>query len=358
MDIFFPLYIRYGIKMGIACLLAYGVSWLIGSNYAVWAVVSAIVAMQLNVAESLQVGLVRIGGTIIGAGLGVFLLVVTPDTLPTIIAAVFGTAVLCGYLTRYSNMWPATAIATVVVLMAGSQQLNAGGGDAITFGLMRVVEIGIGVGSAFLVSLVLWPVRLVDTLRADLGLQFLEGARMLDVLLTSFLSGETQPYTLLAGIEGKIWDNHERLSKARKHESFVYHYEHSVMNVQVMTLDRTAESLRTMLEALNDYEEEAMDPLLGPELRALGDALMSALRHMGGENPVAPAPDLVRGLTNGTGMVEYRLSLARQSGAYQSYNLHKVLQIYAFYQAMRQLAESLLIAMDRLQAKSGSRSKK
>ena len=357
-DVFFPLYLRYGIKMGIACVLAYGLSWLAGSQYALWAVVSAIVAMQINVAESLQAGVMRIGGTVIGAGLGVLLLIATPDTVPVVLAAVFGLAVLCGYLTRYSSMWSATAIAAVVVLMAGNQHLETGSQDAVTFGLMRVLEIGIGVGSAFLVSLVLWPVRLVDTLRADLGLQFLEGARLLDTLLTAFLSGQTQPYTLLAGIEGKIWDNHERLSKARRHESIVYHYEHSIMDVQVSTLDRTAESLRTMLEALNDYDEEIVDPVVGPEMRTLADSIMAALRHMGGDNPAAPAPDLVRGLTNGVGLVEIRLSQVRESGAYERYHLHKMLQIFAFYQAMRLLAESLLIALDRLQSKAASRGKK
>lgn len=353
----FALYSRYGVKMGVACLLSYGISYLTGAEYALWAVVSTIVAMQINVAESLQAGLMRMGGTLIGALIGVSLLLVTPESIPVLVGSVFVITVVCGYLTRYSNLWSATSIAAVVVLLAGSQHLDAGSTDAASFGLMRVVEIAIGVGCAFFVSLVLWPVRLMDTLRADLALQFLEGARLLDTLLTSFLSGETQPYTLLVGIEGKIWDNHERLNKARKHESLLYHYEHAVMNVQVTALDRTTESLRTMLEALNDYDEEIVDPIIGPELRELGDAIMAALRHLGGANPAAPAPDLVRGLTRGVGVVELNLALARQDGRVASFNLHKTLQLFSFYQAMRQLAESLLIALDKLQRKAEAHGK-
>lgn len=352
----FPLYLRYGVKMGIAAALAWALSYLLGSEYGIWAVVAAIVAMQINVAESLHMGMQRVLGTVLGAGLGVVLLLLMPKTPLFMCLAVFGIALGFGYLTRFSSVSPVAAIAAVVVLFAGTEQMTLGYGDAVSFGLMRVLEIAIGVGSAFLVSLLLWPVRLVDTLRADLGIQFRESARLIDILLASFLDKQKPlPYDVLKGIESKIWDNHERLSKARKHESFLYHYEHNVMNVQVTALDRTAESLRSMLEALNDYDEEGTDPMTGPQLRVLGDAIMAALRHLGGDSPAAPAPDLIRGLTGGVTGVENRLAEMRVDGTTKSFNLHKVLQIFSFYQSMRLLAESLLIALDRMQSKSLAR---
>lgn len=358
MNIYFPLYLRYGIKMGIASALAYTLSYLMGSQFALWAVVSAIVAMQLNVADSLHAGLQQISGTLLGALLGVALLVTVSQTPLLIVSAVFVVASVCGYLTRYSSVSSATAVASMVVLLAGSQHISTGTSDAVAFGLMRVVEIAIGVGSAFFISLILWPVRLIDTLRADLGLQFRESARLLDAMLVAFMSGEALSYKALAGIEGKIWNNHERLTKVKRHESILFHYEHSIMDIQVTMLDRTSESLRSMLEALNDYDEEQADPLIGPELRQLGDALMATLRHLGGDSPDAAAPDLVRGLTIGVGLVEQALARNRQDGATKDFNLHKVLQIFSFYQAMRLLAESLLIALDRLEAKAMERKKR
>lgn len=351
-DSTFSLYLRYGIKVGIAAGLAYVISYFLASPYAIWAVVSAVVAMQLNVADSLQTGLVRFSGTALGAVIGVGLLLATPQTPLFYGSAVVLAAVCCGYLLRYTPLAGPMTIAAIVVLLSGAQHLPAGHQEAISFGLMRVVEIAIGVGSAFLVSLVLWPVRLMDTLRTDLGLQFRESARLLDTLLTAFLNRQTAlPYEILSSIENKIWDNHERLSRARKHESFLFHYEHHVMSTQVKALDRTAESLRSMLEALNDYDEEGIDPLTGPEQRVLGDAIMATLRHLGGEKLDMPAPDLVRGLTGGVAGMEARLVELRQNGTMRSLGLHKVLQIFSFYQAMRLLAESLLIALDRLQTK-------
>lgn len=352
----FPLYARYGIKMGVGCALAYGLSALIGSPYAIWAVVSTIIAMQINIAESLQAGVLRLTGTCIGAAVGVLLLLVLPKAPLPVALALFCISTGCAYLTRYSNLFSAVSIASVVVLFSGVQHLSSGYTDAVYFGLMRVTEIAIGVGCAFLVSLVLWPVRLLDTLRADLDLQFLETARLFDNILSSFLSEQQPlPYSLLKSIEDKIWNNHERLSKARKHESRLYRYEHRIMEVQVTALDRTAESLRAMMEALNDYEEEGRDPLIGPELRALGGAITATLHHFGGGKPAGPAPELIRSLTGGVDAAESKLAVLRQDGATRRYDLHKVLQFFAFYQAVRLLSESLLIALDRLQTDSPTR---
>ena len=355
-DMLLPLYVRYGIKMGVACALAFGVSALIGSPYAIWAVVSTIIAMQINIADSLQAGVLRITGTCLGAAIGVLLLLTLPQTPLPVAVALFCIVMGCAYLTRYSALFSSVSIASVVVLFSGVQHMASGYVEAISFGLMRVMEIAIGVGSAFLVSLMLWPVRLMDTLRADLGLQFLESARSFDTILSSFLSGQQQlPYTLLKSIEDKVWNNHERLSKARKHESRFYHYEHKFMEAQVTALDRTAESLRTMMEALNDYEEEGRDLPTGPELRTLGDAIVATLRHLGGSSPAGEVPELIRALTGGVAAVESKMTALRQAGTISGYNLHKVLQFFSFYQAMRLLSESLLIALDRLQNKPSER---
>lgn len=354
---FFPLYVRYGIKVGIACLLAYAFSLSIGSQYSVWAIVATIVAMQLNVADSLQAGALRFTGTVFGAAIGVLLLLTLPANPWFLAAAVFFTCALCGYLARYTNLSSAISIAAMVVFVTGSELVSkAGYFEAVSFGLTRVLEIAIGVGSAFFVSLVLWPVRLMDTLKTDLGLQFLECARLLDSLLNAFLSGQQHlPYTVLGNMEKKTWDNHERLSRARKHESFLFHYQHNVMSVQVSSIDRTVEALRIMVEVLNDYDEEGSDPLIGNELRLLGDAIMAALWHLSSDNLAVPTPDLVRNLTAGVGVVEEKLAKLHQEGLMRGFILHKIMQILTFFQAMRLLAESLLIALDRLQHQQESK---
>ncbi len=344
------LYARHALKVGAACLLAYGLSLIIGAHFSVWAVVSAVIAMQMNVAESFLIGVNRIIGTLLGACLGIALLLFLPKTPHGLAVGVLVIVVPFGYLTRYGPKWSAASIAASIVLLSGASVVGEGHGEAIFFGLARVGEIIIGVCSAFVISLLLWPVRLVDTLRADLGLQYAECARLTDALISSFLKDQGSHSTdLLESIEAKAWTNHERLSKTRKHESALFRYDHRLMEVQVITLDRVVEHLRTLLEALNDYEEGAGQPPLTQEFRALADAVMDGLRHIGGDAPTAPVPDLVRRLTIGIDVAEGRLSELRLQGDSLKYSLHTVLQFYTFYQTMRQLVETLLLALHRLE---------
>lgn len=351
-----PLYIRYAVKVGIACLAAYCLSFLIGSHYAVWAVVSTIIAMQVNVAESLLAGINRIIGTVVGAASGVLLLLVLPKDPYSVGAGVLGITCVYAYLARYGTRWSSASIAAVIVLLSGAALAGEGYEEAVTFGLLRVAEILIGVGCAFAVGLLLWPVRLLDTLRADIGLQYHECARLTDALVSSFLTERHGiPTELLESVESKAWSNHERLNKTRKHESLMFRRTHGIVEVQTATLDRVVEHLRTLAEALNDYADEpgAMPPT--PEIRSMADAVMDTLRHIGGDNPTAPAPDLVRGLTLSVGMAEARLNEMRAHGGTRSYPLHSVLQFFTFCQTLRQLVENLLLALDRLESLNRSK---
>lgn len=345
------LYFRYGLKTGVAGTMAYLISWWMGSPYAVWAVVSAVIAMQVNVADSIQAGLARAGGTVLGAAVGIILLVLVPETELAAGIAVFLLCTGFGFLAFYNAKGASNAgVAANIVLLMGMAAGHTAFADAAFFGIMRMAEIIIGVGSAFLVSLWVWPNRLMDTLRMDLSMQLNECARMLDMLVDSILNSQQNvSEESLIAVEERIWDNHERLTRAKKHESVLFRYEHTVMNIQVAAMDRTIESLRTITDALNDYEEEGMDLLLGAELRALADALILALRHLGGPAPQAHAPEVIRAVTTAAGNAEVRLADLRLQKLTNTLPLHKILQLYTFYQAMRQLAESLLLSMDRIQ---------
>lgn len=345
----FRLYLRFSCKVGLACALAYAGSYLIGSPYPAWAVISSIIAMQVNVADSVQASIGRLIGTGMGSAVGVVLLLVVPSTPLWLGGAVFFITAVCAFCTRYSTRFNAFSIAAVVVLVAGSMYIASGYGAAVTFGLLRVAEIVIGVVTAFFVSITLWPVRLMDTLCADLSTQFHECSRLLDSLINAFLNQQQQlPYSLLDSIEAKVWTNHERLSKSRTHEPMFHYPGHHVMGIQVTALDRCTESLRALMEALNDYEEEGRDPLMGEELRELTDAIMDTMLHLGSDTPTAPVPDLVRRLTGGVDRAEARLAELRRAGATRGFDLHKILQLFSFYQTLRVLAESMLIALDRL----------
>lgn len=342
-----PSQVRHGLKTGIAVMLAFAVTRLFGLEMWQWAVVSAVVAMQLTVADAIQSGAHRITGTLIGAALGVAILAVLPSgDIWKGAALCFGSA-LCASLSQYSPRYTLAALTVVVVLLTGTDNT-----DTFTVGLGRVLEMGIGVGSALLVSVVLWPIRLVDGLRRDLASQYVQCSILLNTLVTAFLDRQkAMDFHMLEPFVEQSWHNHEVFLRVRKHESLVFAYDNDILKVQTRTLDRAISHLKPMLEALNDYESPSggFDVIMAPELRRMADAVMATLRHLGGSTPAAPVPDLVRSLTELVAITEKRLGELRDQGVTNRLTLHQMLQFYTFFHCLRGLATDLLFALDKIQ---------
>lgn len=341
-----PLHVRHGIKTGLAVVVAYAVTHLLHLHMWQWAVVSAVVAMQMTVADAIQNGINRLTGTILGAGLGIMLLYVVPEGDVWLGAALWVGAALCASLSQYSQRYVMAALTVVVVVLAGAEET-----DKIAVGLGRVVEIAVGVGSALLVSVVLWPVRLVDSLRKNLASQYVECAVHLNTLVAAFLDRQRPvDWRMLEDLVDKAWHNHELILRAFKNESMVYQYDHDVLKVQVRTLDRAISHLKPIIEVLNDYDEpEGFDVIMAPELRRMADTIMSTLRHLGGSTPTAPAPDLVRGLTSLVDITEQRLGQLRDEGATNRFSVHQMLQFFTVFHSLRGLATNLVFALDKIQ---------
>ena len=341
-----PTQVRHGVKTGLAVVLAYAITHVLNLHMWQWAVVSAVVAMQMTVADAIQNGINRLSGTIIGAGLGIAILSVLPAGDIWLGVALWLGAAICASLSRYSQRYIMAALTVVVVLLAGAEET-----DKISVGLGRVVEITIGVGSALFVSVVLWPVRLVDGLRKDLAAQYVQCSMHLNTLVNAFLDRQ-RPVDrhMLEGLVDKAWHNHELILRVRQNESLVYQYDHDVLKVQVRTLDRATSHLKPIVEALNDYDEPSgFDVIMAPELRRMADAIMATLRHLGSGTPTAPVPDLVRNLTELVDTTEQRLGELRDQRATDRFTVHQMLQFFTFFHSLRGLATDLVFALDKIQ---------
>ena len=344
-----PSQVRHGLKTGFSVVLAYIITQIFALDMWQWAVVSAVVAMQLTVADAIQSGIHRITGTIIGAGLGMGLLTVLPTGTIWMGTALWVGSALCASLSQYSPRYTMAALTVVVVLLAGVD--NA---DPLTVGLGRMLELAIGVGSALFVSVVLWPIRLVDELRHSLASQYVQCAINLNELVTAFMDRQrAMDSHMLEPFVEQAWHNHETFLRVRKHESLVFAYDHVVLKAQTRTLDRAISHLKPMLEALNDYEcpDGGFDVIMAPELRRLADSIMATLRHLGGSTPSAPVPDLVRTLTEHIHITENRLEMLRKEGATNRLSLYQMLQFYTFFHSLRGLATDLLFALDKIQSR-------
>ncbi|WP_353120558.1 FUSC family protein [Nitratidesulfovibrio sp.] len=361
-----PAHIRHGIKTGIAAVLSLLLADVLHIQYGYWAVISAVIAMQMNVAEAIEMCLYRFIGTVMGAVMGVAAIMIFPDTPIWNGVSVFVTTGLCAFLTRWDPRYRMAAITVSIVILA-----SAGHAERIDVGLFRVLEIAVGVGCAFVVTVTLWPVRAAVGLRRDLAAQAENCAAHLATLVDRFLARQTHvPADLLDPLARAIPRNRERLSKVRRHESLIYFYDNQPLDTLSTTVERTTDHLRTMLRSLNACTPDGHDIIMAPEMRDLAETVAHTLRHMAAmttgvtgarpigalagwlsalgwrpgsgpenapESPVSPAALLGAAMARADG----RLLALREAGATRRFDLAMLTQFYAFYYALRQLAEDV-----------------
>ncbi|MEG6504697.1 FUSC family protein [Nitratidesulfovibrio sp. 1201_IL3209] len=380
-----PAHIRHGVKTGIAAILALVLADVLHIEYGYWAVISAVIAMQMNVADAIEMCLYRFIGTVMGAVMGVIAIVAFPDTPVWNGVSVFLTTGLCAFLTRWDPRYRMAAITVSIVILA-----SAGHAERIDVGLFRVLEIAVGVGCAFVVTVTLWPVRAAVGLRRDLASQAENCAHYLTTLVDRFLARQTHvPADLLDPLTRAIPRNRERLSKVRRHESLIYFYDNQPLDTLSTVVERTTDHLRVMLRSLNACDADGYDILMDAELRALAETVARTLRRMAGmttgvtgmrpgntvpgglaalgerlrrrgTNGAAPADDLppptdtspdtslATSLAEAITLADARLRALREAGATRRFDLAMLTQFYAFYYALRQLAEDVKVLAARM----------
>jgi uncharacterized membrane protein YccC len=136
----------------LSVLLAIAFAHIVGARNISWAAFSGYMVMRGHVADSLLRGVLRIFGTLVGAGLGLLL---TPLMLPNIIAtslgaALVGGASLYGALTgRRAYAWLFVGLTFEMILL----DKLANPGDALAaFARTRVLEVVAGTTACILIS--------------------------------------------------------------------------------------------------------------------------------------------------------------------------------------------------------------
>ena len=177
------IHMIHGLKTAAAAVLAYAVTLLLHIEFGYWAVISTVIVMQVYVADSLEMCLYRLSGTVIGAILGVGVILIFPITPTGIGSALFLTIGICSFLTRYKPKYKMAAITVVIVVMTGMNSPNI-----IEFGLFRVVEICLGILCATLVSLLIFPRKKADVLRKKLENQAIDCSEKCNFMVAAFIA--------------------------------------------------------------------------------------------------------------------------------------------------------------------------
>ena len=142
--------IQLSLRAAVAAALAWWVATLLHADYAIYALIAAVIVTDLSPANSRRLSLQRLVGTVIGAVVGAALLSWLPIG-PIALGAAIGAAMLLAFLLRLENAGARVAgyVAAIVMVTHGD--------DAWRYAFERAWETIVGIGAALVVGLVpLW----------------------------------------------------------------------------------------------------------------------------------------------------------------------------------------------------------
>lgn len=336
-------HMRHGIKVGLACVLTYFVSDFIGLPYAFWAVITAVIVMQMHVADSIHMCLYRFWGTAIGAGIGILAILVFPPTPLWTLLGLFVSTGLCAYLTKYNARFRMAAITVVIVYLT-----SLGAEDRVVFTLYRVAEIGLGVFCAFVVSIAVWPHRVSTVLRDRLETQFDELADDYMLLMGNFLSRQKKTDTeMFMVLDSDAQKNREMFHKVYVTERRFFRDDVKLLSLQVSVFHSALERLQSLPLLLNEVEGDGFDIIMAPELMELTRATSDGLRAIGKGEP----HDSVR-LQEAVAAIEVRFEELRKEQVTQRFNARRFFQVLSFINVAQHLGEFVLDALNKPELKN------
>ncbi len=334
-------HVIHGFKTALAAVLAYAVTTLFNLEFGFWAVLSTVIVMQVYVADSIELCLSRFTGTLIGALLGVLVILVVPKTDFFIGCALFVTIGICGFLTHYRTRYRMAAITVVIVVMTGAQAQ-----DIMRFGTYRVLEICVGILCAFFVSVLVLPRRKVDVLKEKLEAQARECGEKCTVLVEAFISKQQNvKEDLVDDLVKDVWANHALLQKVSQHEALLYHRKFNEnFPAKVAVLSRSAEHLRNLVRTLNSLDGDGYDIVMSRELKNLaaesGKALVSLVK-----SESSPATNDLKQLISD---LDIKLVNIRKEGLIRRFDSKRLIQVFSFYSSLYYFSEDILAGIENL----------
>jgi uncharacterized membrane protein YccC len=174
---------RHAVRAAVAITVAVIASRFLGLRHAMWLPVSVIVIMRPSVGGTLRLGWRRLWGTVLGASLGVGILILDPGVkiLAVLIALSFFLVIL---LRVYNYTAFSCALTTGVILLLGIFFV-----DGWQFGVERVLDTVLGVAIGIAASFGVWPNMARKNLRQKMADLIHAQSVHFEKLSESYLSG-------------------------------------------------------------------------------------------------------------------------------------------------------------------------
>ncbi|AVX21123.1 Aromatic acid exporter family member 1 [Carboxydocella sporoproducens DSM 16521] len=170
------------IKTAIAAALTMVIARIFHLDYPFYAVIAVIVVMQSTLGSSLDAGINRLLGTVVGAITGALAAISLGSTPWALGLGLLVTIYLCNLLGLVESISIAGIVLTAVVLEQATHPW--------VFAWGRFLDTMMGIFVAWLVNALLWPPRLEKVVRTRLSEVLLEMAELVQQLATTTGQGE------------------------------------------------------------------------------------------------------------------------------------------------------------------------
>lgn len=335
--------ILYALKVGLAVLLAQLCAVMLGLGANPWAPISAIIVMQVHVAGSLEMCLFRAVGTLMGAILGYCAVKILPAGMAGQAAALFICSSLCAFVMRWDARFRLAGITAVVVI--GGSTLTT---DIAFFAMDRFFEIIIGVIAALVVSIYVWPVSGVGLLFLKIKGQYCLGADLLEKIAEAFLNNQTHLLpNILNKFHASVDGNRSEFTKLRDYEGLSLYQRYPQMDILISSLEQIRTYLTSLLDSLDSDVEKGTDLEIAPELASLVKVTIAGMHWVVTEEELyqQDMPNVRHELEK----CSARFAHLRVSGAFRNYPHAAVIQLFAFYNALTHLSETVALLQERIE---------
>lgn len=333
----------YALKVGIAVLLAHLCAIAIGLGVNPWAPISAIIVMQVHVAASLEMCLFRAVGTLIGAFIGYCTVKLLPVGAVGQAFAYMLTSTLCAIVMRWDARFRLAGITAVVVI--GGSTLTP---EIAMFAFDRCMEILIGVVAALVVSIYLWPVSGAGILFLKLKGQYCLAGDLLQKISTAFVDNQTHLLpNLLNKFHSGVDENRSEYAKLRDYEGMNMYQQYPQMDILISSIEQIRTYLTSLLDSLDSDVDSPVQLEIAPQLAELSRITVEGMRWAVDEDQYAKEsmPD-VRGALESCSS---RFAELRVTGQFRNYSHGVVIQLFAFYNALTHLAETVILLQERIE---------
>lgn len=329
--------IKQGLKTGIAGLITYAIYVAFHMPEGYWAVFTALVVTQANLGASWKAALYRTAGSTAGAFAAALVTPVFGMGPVRTGLILFGLSALFAFLTTIHPSFSAAGFTAALVLLLGSQ------GQPWHLAWLRVLYTVLGAVIAFLVGVLVWPVRARDHLLSEIA-DFLESSSRLYRAVTDPKVRESCGDAEFEEVRDAVPNGWSRVSvaldEARSEPSFS-RFNDAAYAAAVEELNHLKQRLLAMCRDSDVYAHATVMEALVPELKALTDETAEALVELAASVRDGKMALDVSALDHAEQQLDRRLQQLRDARATSPFSLDRMLPFWSFLFNLKEVASSL-----------------